>query len=59
MLTKNRIKREIDTLPDDLLEKVYKFISRLKSVKTDQKKIKTYKLLGQYDNINVREKAYE
>lgn len=58
-MTRDRIKREIDKMPDDLLEKVYKFISGLKSAKPDRKKIKTYKLEGQYDNINVREKAYE
>ncbi len=59
MVTKERIKREIDRMPNDLLEKVYKYINGLKSPKTIKKKFHTYKLKGQFDNINVRERAYE
>jgi hypothetical protein len=46
-------------MPNDLLEKVYKYINGLKSPKITKKKFHTYKLKGQFDNINVREKAYE
>ena len=59
MVTKERIKREIDRIPNHLLEKVYKYISGLKSSKNSKKKFHTYKLKGQFDNINAREKAYE
>ena len=59
MVTKERIKREIDRMPNDLLEKVYKYIIGLKSPKTTKKKFHTYNLKGQFDNINVRERAYE
>lgn len=58
MVTKERIKREIDRMPNDLLEKVYKYINGLKTTKTE-KKFHTYKLKGQFDDINVREKAYD
>ncbi|MCF8259418.1 MAG: hypothetical protein K9J12_01475 [Melioribacteraceae bacterium] len=58
MVTKERIKREIDRMPNDLLEKVYKYINGLAYGKT-KKRFPTYKLKGQFDNINVREKAYE
>lgn len=59
MVTKERIKREIDRMPNDLLEKVYKYINGLTSPKTIKKKFPTYKLKGQFDSINVRERAYE
>lgn len=59
MVTKERIKREIDRMPNDLLEKVYKYINGLTSPKTIKKKFHTYKLKGQFDSINIREKAYE
>ncbi len=58
MVTKERIKREIDRMPNDLLEKVYKYINGLTS-REAKKKFPTYKLKGQFDNINTREKAYE
>lgn len=57
MVTKERVKREIDRMPNELLEKVYKFINGLKTEKP-KKKFHTYKLQGQFDDINVREKAY-
>ena len=59
MTTKARIKRELDRMPNDLLEKVYKYINSLTSGKTTKRKIHTHKLRGQFDNINVRESAYE
>ena len=58
MVTKERIKREIDRMPNDLLEKVYKYINGLTSGKM-KSRFPTYKLKGQFDNINAREKAYE
>jgi DNA replication initiation complex subunit (GINS family) len=59
MLTKERIKREIDRMPDELLEKVYKYIHSLAPKKNTKKKLHTYKLKGQFDHINARERAYE
>lgn len=59
MVTKEKIKREIDRMPNDLLEKVYKYINGLTFPKTNKKKLHTYKLKGQFDSINVRERAYE
>lgn len=59
MVTKERIKREIDRMPNELLEKVYKYINGLTSPKTNKKKLRTYKLKGQFDGTNVRERAYE
>ena len=59
MVAKERIKRKIDYMPNDLLEKVYKYINELTGRDTTKKKFRTYKLKGQFDNINVRERAYE
>ena len=59
MITKARIKRKIDRLPDEFLDKVYNYIDTITSSKKRAKKIHTYKLKGQFDDINIREKAYD
>lgn len=59
MTTKEKIKRQIDNMPEDLLEQVDKFIRSLKRRTKSKKFIKTYKLKGRFDNINIRERAYE
>ena len=59
MTTKERVKREIDKMPNDLIEKVYKYINSLEGKKAGEKKIRTFNLKGQLDNLNVRERAYE
>jgi hypothetical protein len=59
MTTKEKVKREIDKMPNDILEKVYKYINSLRTKTTQKKKIHTFNLKGQLDNINIREKAYE
>jgi hypothetical protein len=59
MTTRERIKKEIDKMPNDILEKVYKYISSLKTKTTHKNKIHTFNLKGQLDNINIRERAYE
>lgn len=59
MTTKERIKNEIDQIPDELLEDVLKFISNIRSEKKVSGKLHTYKLKGRFDNLNIREAAYE
>jgi hypothetical protein len=59
MTTKEKIKHKIDQMPNDILEKVYKYIDGLTPGKTTKRKFRTFKLKGQFDNINVRERAYE
>ncbi len=59
MITKAKLKREIDKLPDKFLVKVYEYINSLKSPEKKKKKLHTFKLKGRFDNINVREKSYE
>ena len=59
MITKARIKRKIDQLPNEFLDKVYDYIETITSAKKRVKKIHTYKLKGQFDDIDIREKAYD
>ncbi len=59
MTTKEKVKREIDKLPDESLEKVYKYIHSLRTQPVRKKKIHTFNLKGQLDNVNIRERAYE
>ena len=59
MTTKEKVKKEIDKMPGYLLEKVYKYITSLRTKKTTKKKIHTYNLKGQLDDVNIRERAYE
>ena len=59
MNTKEKVKKEIDKMPEDLLEQVYTFINSIKSKKTRRKKLHTFKLKGMFDDVNIREKAYE
>lgn len=55
MITKQKIKKEIDEIPDDLLEEIYQFINSLKK----KKNLHTFKLKGQFDELNIRQAAYE
>lgn len=56
---KEKVKRKIDKMPNDLIEKVYKYINSLRTRTIQKKKIHTFKLKGQLDNVNIRERAYE
>ncbi len=59
MTIKKKLKAEIDKLPESLLEGVYQFMNSIKTMKPRKRKLRTYKLRGQFDNTNIREKAYE
>lgn len=59
MTTRDKLKKEIDKLPDELISKVYQFINSLRPVSKKTVKLQTFKLKGQLDDVNIREKAYE
>ena len=59
MSTKERVKQEIDRMPEELVEEVLKFIENYLEKKKERRFVHTYKLKGSYDNINIRKKAYE
>ena len=59
MTIKENIKKEIDLLPDELLDQVQQYLDNIKVTRIKRKKIHTLHLKGQYDNMNLRQKAYE
>ena len=59
MVTKEKLKKEIDELPQDLLKQVYQFIYSVKWKTGKKSRVRSFKLKGQFDDINIREKAYE
>lgn len=59
MTTKEKIKKRIDLLPDELVEQVQKYLDSIKTQRRPKKRIRTLHLKGQYDNLDVRQKAYE
>ena len=63
VVTKDIVKQEIDRLPDDVIEQIYVFLHTIQ-VKERRKprikrQIRTFKLHGQFDRVNIRELAYE
>jgi len=56
MTTKEKVKREIDRLPDELIERVHKYINSLKQTST-KNKLHTFNLKGQLDDVNLRERT--
>jgi hypothetical protein len=58
MTTKEKVKHEIYRLPDELIERVYKYINSLRRIPV-KTKLHTFNLKGQLDDVNLREKAYE
>jgi hypothetical protein len=59
MTIKEKIKKEIDLLPDELLDQVQKYLDNITVTPIRRKKIHTLHLKGQYDNLNLIQKAYE
>ena len=59
MITKEKIKRDIDKMPNELPGKTHKFLHGLNSKKGTKRKLHTFSLKGQFDDINIRERAYE
>ena len=53
MTTKEKIKKRIDLLPDELVEQVQKYLDSIKTQQRPKKRIRTLHLKGQYDNLNV------
>lgn len=59
MITKEKIKQEIDRLTDREVEKVYLYLSSLKQEKKAKPDIRSLNLKGKLDNQNIRSVAYE
>lgn len=59
MITKEKVKREIDTLSDQEVEKVYLYLNSLRKRKKAKPNIRSLKLQGKLDNQDLRSLAYE
>ncbi len=59
MITKEKVKKEIDKMPDDFIQEVYEVIRNIKTTKIRKGKLHTYRLKGKFDNLDIRESAYE
>ena len=59
MELKEKIKKEIDMIPEEYLPQIERYIKIIKSEKTKKKQIKTTHLKGKFDNIDIRKSAYE
>jgi len=59
MRIKEKIKKDIDAMPEELLYQLQKYLDSIKSSPPKKVKIKNLHLKGQYDNVNIRQKAYE
>lgn len=59
MITKEKVKKEIDRLSEVELEKVYLYLSSVTKSSTAKKSIRSLKLKGKLDKKNIRSVAYE
>ncbi len=59
MTTKEKIKKNLDDLPDNLVEQVHQFIKSIKPRNPNKNKIRLFRLKGQFDSMNIRQQTYE
>lgn len=59
MSTKDKLKKEIDKLTAEQLEKVLNYVAKLKPQRTKKIQLHTHSLKGHFDKIDIRQKAYE
>ena len=59
MITKEKVKEEIDRLSEVELEKVYLYLTSLTKEKKNKPNIRSLKLNGKLDAQNLRSIAYE
>ncbi len=59
MELKEKIKKEIDSLPEEYLPQLERYLETIKNGKQKEKRIKTVHLKGEYNNLDIRRVAYE
>ena len=59
MELKEKIKHEIDSIPEEDLHQLERYLEIIKSGKINKKQIKTLHLKGKFDNLHIRRLAYE
>ena len=59
-MTKEHIKKEVDKLPENLLDEVYRMLKRVVEGKKEKRiSITVHDFKGQFDNLIIRKEAYE
>ena len=56
---KEKIKKEIDAIPEDYLPQLQQYLNMIKKKSAKERHIKTLRLKGRFDEINIRKIAYE
>jgi hypothetical protein len=59
MTLKEKLKREIDRLPDKILIQLQRYLKNLNINEKVEKGIPKLHLKGQYDDLDLRRQAYE
>jgi len=59
MAIKDKIKREIEKLPDNELEKLYLYLHTLNKKKQPRLKIRSMKLQGKLDDKDIRSLSHQ
>ena len=59
MSIKETLQQQIETLTESELQEVARLIERLKAPKKRSQYLKMYDLKGKFDDLNIREQAYE
>ena len=59
MELKEKIKHEIDSLPEEYLPQLEQYLKTIKCKNIKKRQIKSLHLKGKFDNLNIRKVAYE
>ena len=57
--SKEELKIAIDELPQSYLDKLLQFINQLKGDNIEKKPIRSFRLSGKFDSVNIRSQTYE
>ena len=59
MITKEELKKEVDKLPENMLEEVYSLLKRITRQQKESKQLTTRNFNGKLDHTDIRKAAYE
>jgi hypothetical protein len=62
IITRDDVKQEVDNLPENALERLYNFIASIRRntyTKSRGTTLRSFHLKGQFDDVNIRQRALE